>query len=220
MQETDPDGQAEPTIQTIQEEQSHESTEATEDDTHSEQEQSLQVPDVMPNIAPPQGRRSGRGKTPGQDSAPRRGMGRGCAGRQSWLQTALPAGQYILNFIWNDTESDGDYRSINIPFTDVEDLREEIPLDAEPIEYFSKYLTGEVTDIICKETNRYDEQYIEANAANLRPKSSFHDCKPTNRNEIKTFLGLWILMVIVLKPKVSMFWSIDSFYLTLSLGRL
>ena len=38
VQESDPDGQAEPTLQTIQQEQSHESTEATEDETHSEQE--------------------------------------------------------------------------------------------------------------------------------------------------------------------------------------
>ena len=52
VQETDPDGQAEPTLQTIQQEQSHESAKATEDETHSEQEeQPVQVPDVMPNIA-------------------------------------------------------------------------------------------------------------------------------------------------------------------------
>ena len=53
-QEKDPDGQAEPTLQTIQHEQSHESTEAIEDETHSGQkEQPVQVPDAMPNIAPP-----------------------------------------------------------------------------------------------------------------------------------------------------------------------
>ena len=120
MQETDPGGQAEPTLQTMQQEQSHESTEATEDETHSEQkEQPVQVPDVMPNIASPQGRRSerGRGRTPGQGSASRRGMGRGCARRPSGLQTDLPAGQYVPNFICNETESHGDYRPIKIPFT-------------------------------------------------------------------------------------------------------
>lgn len=147
-------------------------------------------------------------------------MGRGYARRPSWLQTDLPAGQYVPNFIWNDTESDGDYRPINIPFTGVEGLREEMPLDAEPIEYFSKYFTDEVTDIICKETNRYAEQYIEANAANLRPKSIVHDWKPTNRNEIKAFLGLCILMGIVSKPRVSMFWSTDSFYHTPIFGQV
>ena len=79
-----------------------------------------------------------------------------------------------------------------------------MPLDAEPIEYFSKYFTDEATDIICKERNRYAKQYIEANAANLKPKSTVH--------EIKTFLGLYILMGIVSKPRVSIFWSTDSFY--------
>ena len=155
MQETDPDSQAEPTPQTIQQEQSHQNTEGTEDETHSKQEeQPVQVPDVMPNIAAPQGRRGvrSRGRTPGWGSAPRRGMGRGCARRPSGLQTDLLAGQYVPNFIWNDTESDGDYKPINIPFPGVEGLREEMPLDAEPIEYFSKYFTDEVIDIICKET--------------------------------------------------------------------
>ena len=45
---------------------------------------------------------------------PRRRMGRGCARRPSGLQTALPAGHYLPNFICNDTESDVDYRPIYI----------------------------------------------------------------------------------------------------------
>ena len=85
-------------------------------------------------------------------------MGRGCARRPLGLQTGLPAGQYVPNFIWNDTESDGDYRPINISFTVVEGLREEMPLNAKPIKYFSKYFTDNVTHIFCKETNRYAEQ--------------------------------------------------------------
>ena len=131
MQERDPDGQAEPTVQTIQQEQSHERTEATEDETQSQQkEQPVQVQDVMLNIGPHKGRRRGRGRTPGQDSAPRRHVNRGYARRPSGKQIALPAGQYVPDFIWSDTESDGDYRPINIPFTDVEGLREEMPLFA------------------------------------------------------------------------------------------
>ena len=106
----------------------------------------------MPNIAP---HRIGRGRTPGQGSTPRRGMGRGCARIPSGLQIDLPAGQYLPKFIWIDTESGGDYRPINIPFTGVEGLGEEVSLDAEPIEYLSDYFTDEVADIICKETNRY-----------------------------------------------------------------
>ena len=147
-------------------------------------------------------------------------MGRGCARRPSGQQTALPAGQYVPHFIWKDTESDGDCGPINIPFTGVEGLREEMPLDAEPIEYFSKYFTDEVTDVICKETNRYAKQYIEAKAANVRPKSIVHDWKPTNRNEIKALLGLCILIGIVYKPIGSMFGSTDSFYHTLIFGQV
>ena len=136
MQETDPDGQGEPTLQTNQQEQSHESTEGTEGETPCEQkEQPVQVPDVMPNIAHPQGRKRGRGRdrTPGQGSSPRRGMGRGHIRSPSRQQTAWPAGQYVPNFTWNDTKSDGDYRPINILFTGVDGLREEITCRANRI---------------------------------------------------------------------------------------
>ena len=103
-----------------------------------------------------QGRRRGRGigRTPGWGSAPRRGMGRGCARKPSGLQTALHAGQYVPN------------------------------------------------------------------AAYFRPKSIVYDWIPTKRNEIKAFLGLCILMVIVSKLRVSMFWSRDSFYQTPILGQV
>ena len=68
MQETNSDGKAETTLQTIQEEPSHKITENTEDEMHSEQEElSVQVPDLMPTIVSPQGRSrgGGRGRTPG-----------------------------------------------------------------------------------------------------------------------------------------------------------
>ena len=77
-------------------------------------------------------------------------MGKVCARRPSGLQTNLPTGQYIPNFMWNNTESDGDYRPINIPFTGVERLREEMPLDEEPIEYFSKYLLMKLLTLFVK----------------------------------------------------------------------
>ena len=82
MQETETDDQAEPTLQAFEQEQSHESTVATEGKTHSEQEEHpVQVPDVIPNIAPPQRRkRRGRGSTPGHGADSRRDMVRGWQG--------------------------------------------------------------------------------------------------------------------------------------------
>ena len=89
-----------------------------------------------------------------------------------------------------------------------------MPQDAEPIDYFKLYFTDAVIDIIYKETNRYAQQYIAANGPNLRPKSIVHSWTPTDAKEINAFLGLCILMGIISKPRISMYWSTDSFYHT------
>ena len=121
------------------------------------------------------------------------------------LINCLPAGQYVPNFIWNDTERDGGYRPINIPFTGVEGLREEMTLDVEPIEYFSKYFTEKLLTLVKRQTES---------------KSIVHDWKPTNRNEIKEFLGLCILMGIVPSLEYQCFGLQIHFMTPLSLSRL
>ena len=89
-------------------------------------------------------------------------------------QGQIPAGQYVPNYIWTNTAPDGNYRPKDIPFRGVHGLRNPMPQDAEPIDYFKLYFTGAVIDIIYKETNRYAQQYIAANGPNLRPKSIVH----------------------------------------------
>ena len=131
-----------------------------------------------------------------------------------------PAGQYVPNYVWTDTAVDGNYRPRDIPFTGVEGLRNPMPQDAEPIDYFKLYFTDEVFDIIYKETSRYAQQYIETNGANLRPKSIVHNWKPTDASEMKAFIGLCILMGIISKPRISMYWSTDSFYHTPVFGQV
>ena len=96
-----------------------------------------------------------------------------------------------------------------------------MPLDAEPIEYFLKFFTEEITDIICKEINRYVEQYIKASAANLRPKSVVHYWKPTNRNEIKAFLRTLLLDGHCVLSLLYQCFGLQIHFMTpLSLGRL
>ena len=144
----------------------------------------------------------------------RRGIGRGGNQRPVRQQGQIPAGQYVPNYIWTDTAPDGNYRPKDIPFRGVHGLRNPMPQDAEPIDYFKLYFTDAVIDIIYKETNRYAQQYIAANGPNLRPKSIVHSWTPTDAKEIKAFLGLCILMGIISKPRISMYWSTDSFYHT------
>lgn len=82
------------------------------------------------------------------------------------------------------------------------------------IDFFKLYFTDAVIDQIWREANGYAHQYIEANRNNLRPQSIIHEWKPTNRDEIKAFLGLCIIMGIIYKPRIWMYWSTDSVYNT------
>ena len=87
------------------------------------------------------------------DSAHGRGNQHPVAGRGRCRGENRLAGQYVSNYVWTDTAVDGNYRPRDLPFTGVEGLRNPMPQDAEPIDYFKLYFTDEVIDIIYKETN-------------------------------------------------------------------
>ena len=50
---------------------------------------------------------------------------------------------------------------------------------------------------------------------NLKPHSRVHEWKPTDRAEMLTFLDLLILMGIVHKQRLPMYWSTDNILATL-----
>lgn len=60
-----------------------------------------------------------------------------------------------------------------------------------------------------EQTNLYAAQY-KANHQNLPPNSRANHWKETNRNEMKKFLALALLMGIVRKPEISDYWSTDD----------
>ena len=60
--------------------------------------------------------------------------------------------------------------------------------------------------VVVTETNRYAEQQMGKNGAHSRGTK----WKPSNVREIKTFFGLTILMGIIKKPSVSLYWSTDE----------
>ena len=75
-------------------------------------------------------------------------------------------------------------------------------------------MTREIIQKIVQETNRYAEQYLRANDGNIRRRSLVKNWKPTTGDEIQTFLGLCILMGLIFKARIWMYWSTDVFYST------
>ena len=114
----------------------------------------------------------------------------------------------------------GNYRPRNINFQGNEGLQIPIRQDAEAIDYLNLYLTDAVIDKLVTETNRYAEQYLNAHRNNLPPKSILHYWEETNADEMRCFLGVYILMGIIHKPRVWMYWSTDQFYSTPVFGQI
>ena len=66
--------------------------------------------------------------------------------------------------------------------------------DAKPIDFFHLYFTDAVIQKISDETNRYAHQCLETEGPNLKPYSIVHGWKDTNPEEVRTFLGVCVLM--------------------------
>ena len=64
------------------------------------------------------------------------------------------------------------------------------------------------------DTNRYAEQFLDKERDNLRPHSVMRQWVPTSHNEMCAFLGLMMLMGIIYKPRIGMYWSNDELYST------
>ena len=73
---------------------------------------------------------------------------------------------------------------------------------------------------ISDETNMYAHQFLETEGPNLKPYSIVHGWKDTNPEEVRTFLGNCVLMGLIHKPRIWMYWSTDTLYNTPFHGQL
>ena len=73
------------------------------------------------------------------------------------------------------------------------------------------YLTDEMIELIFTETNRYSDQYLDSNLNN----TYLDEWQPVTSPEIKTFIGRLLLMDIIYKSQLPMYWSTDVLYNTL-----
>ena len=82
-----------------------------------------------------------------------------------------------------------------------------------PIDIFELFVTDEVVDCIVAETNRYASQVIDSQT--ITRKSRLNVWRPTDRAEMRKFLGIVMLMGIFPLPKISLYWSKSQLQLIL-----
>ena len=121
---------------------------------------------------------------------------------------------------WIDTTSGSNYTPIDIPFQGQSGLRCDLQDDAKPIDFFNLYFTDAAIQKISDETNRYAHQFLETEGPNLKPYSIVHGWKDTNPEEVRTFLGVCVLMGLIHKPRIWMYRSTDTLYNTPFFGQL
>lgn len=82
---------------------------------------------------------------------------------------------------------------------------------AEPIDYFSLFLTNDIIQIMVDETNLYATQTIEKQN-DITPFSRLHRWTPTDLNEMRQFIGLVGYMGIVKVPELNNYWSTSKLF--------
>ena len=115
---------------------------------------------------------------------------------------------------WNRIYPRGEFRPQQIRYTGGEKIFQQLPRNPSVEDFFKLYITEEIIDVLVTQTNLYARQYLERERVNLRPHSTAHEWKPTDRPEMLTFLALMILMGIVHKPRLTMYWSKDNIMAT------
>ena len=111
---------------------------------------------------------------------------------------------------WNRIYPRGEFRPKQIRYTGEEKILQQLPRNSTSEDFFKLYITDEIIDEVVTQTNLYARQYLEKEKDNLKPNSTAHQWKPTDMAEMLIFLGLLMLMGIVHKPRMTMYWSRDN----------
>ncbi|KAK3729731.1 hypothetical protein QZH41_002045 [Actinostola sp. cb2023] len=98
----------------------------------------------------------------------------------------------LENVMLNDFEGDP---GVKVP----------VPNDAKEIDFFSFLFGDSEIDILVRETNRFARQKL----ANMPPRLALW--KDATLQEMKAYIGMWIVMGINVLPEIAMYWSNDSF---------
>ena len=79
------------------------------------------------------------------------------------------------------------------------------------LDFLELYLTDQMVELIVTEANRHADQYLDSNLSN----TYLDEWQPVTSPEIKTLIGRLLLMDIIYKSQLPMYWSNDVLYNTL-----
>ena len=120
------------------------------------------------------------------------------------------------NSLWiNDTWTVPSAASHSFPFSGREVLyRRPTSTAAEnkiwPIDVFQLFVSDDVVDFIVDETNHFATQVLQLQTLTIH--SRLKVWSPTNRDEMKRFLGMVIYMEVIQFPEISFYWSKKQLY--------
>ena len=113
----------------------------------------------------------------------------------------------LRDIIWeNIAVVDDEELNQDFPFQEDSGLTVRMPTDSNPLDFLQLYLTDEIYELIIRETNRFAKQFIDANPDKARNKylKQWYDL---TKEELRIFIGLALLMGIVHKPNLNLYWS-------------
>jgi len=85
--------------------------------------------------------------------------------------------------------------------------------NASFLDYVELYLTDAIINTIVVETNRFANNFLQELGDDIDNFYLRH-WEDVTHNEMKTFIGLLLLMGVIYKPSIRMYWSLDTIYST------
>lgn len=105
---------------------------------------------------------------------------------------------------------DSDFEPLDFPFMEKEGFQKNIDPETSPMEVFSFLFDAELLDKIVNWTNARAERFLQE--GNLSRKSNMQQWKNITVAELRSFLGLCIIMGQVQMPSIKNYWSQQMIY--------
>ena len=105
------------------------------------------------------------------------------------------------------------------PFNETEELRASLRANTNVLDFVHLYLSEGIFSLRVAETNRFARQFF-ANLGNEGTSNYSRKWEPVDINEMKRFIGVILLMGIIYKPTILLYWVKDEIFWTPSFSEI